>query len=197
MGSRNSLKPGKPRRCSKRCSFKLEIRGATNAIRFVIATTVDPQNLDALIEESCKALTLAARQLGVRCHGVMPLNAPSVKVEAVRGYCAQTTRCEPTFIARKAVEDVMKEERRRVAELIQPYDDLRIIAGQGTWQLEFLDQVEELGSKLDILVAPVAGGGILSGCAVAAKKTKSDIVVIRAEPLNANDAAIIPKQTVC
>jgi len=123
----------------------------------------------------------------------MPLNAPSVKVEAVRGYGAHITQCEPTFMARKAaVEEVMKEERLlhagRVVEFISPYDDLRIIAGQGTLAIEFLDQAEELGSKLDILVAPVGGGGILSGCAVAAKKTKSDIVVIGAEPLDAYDA---------
>lgn len=112
---------------------------------------------------------------------------------AVRGYGAFITQCEPTLIARqKTAEDVMKKERLigvgRVVQFIPPYDDVRIISGQGTLAIEFLEQAEELGSKLDVLVTPVGGGGILSGCAVAAKSMRSDIVVIGAEPLNANDA---------
>jgi threonine dehydratase len=175
-------------------AFKM--RGATNAIRSIIAKGVDPQNLTVVTHSSgnhAQALALAARQLGVRCHVVMPSTAPSVKVAAVRGYGAFITQCEPTLISRKTTaEDVMKKEQLlgagRMIEFIPPYDDVRVIAGQGTMAIEFLEQAEELGNKLDILITPVGGGGMLSGCAVAAKGMRPDVIVVGAEPLNANDA---------
>lgn len=144
----------------------------------------------------------------------MPSNAPSVKRAAVEGYGASVTLCEPTLEAReRTAKAVMQKESEggRKVEFVPPYDDVRVIAGQGTIALEFLEQAsEELGSnaKLDILITPVGGGGMLSGCSIAAKGMQPDeIKVLGAEPLNADDAhrsfktkafqpAVSPPQTI-
>lgn len=129
-----------------------------------------------------QAVALAARLRGIPAWIVMPENAPEVKRKAVAGYGATIRFCAPTLQAR---EDTL---RGVVAEtgthFIPPYDDPLIIAGQGTAALEFLKQQPEL----DIIMAPVGGGGLMCGTAITAKSLNSDITVLGAEPAGADDA---------
>jgi threonine dehydratase len=113
----------------------------------------------------------------------MPYNAPKIKVRAVEAYGGEITFCEPTLAAREhAAAELL---RATGATLIHPYDDDRVIAGQGTVALEFLEEIPDL----DIICAPVSGGGLLSGTAIAAKSLRPEIVVIGCEPANSDDAA--------
>lgn len=129
------------------------------------------------------ALALAARQRGIPAYVVMPKTAPAVKVAAVRGYGAEITFCEPDQVSRESTADEVL--RRTGATLIHPFNDDRIIAGQGTAALELLEDVP----NLDAVLAPVGGGGLLSGTAIVAKEVRPDIRVIGCEPALADDAA--------
>jgi len=129
------------------------------------------------------ALAYAAQQRGIPAHVVMPENAPKIKVANVRGFGAHVHFCAPTLAAREAAcADV---ERATGATLVHPYDDCAVIAGQGTATLELLDAVPDL----DVVVAPVGGGGLLSGTAIAAQGVRPGIAVFGAEPAGADDAA--------
>ena len=106
----------------------------------------------------------------------MPKTSPAVKIAAVRGYGANITFCEPDQAAREAaVEEVI---RKTGATLIHPYNDERIIAGQGTTALELLEDVPDL----DAVLAPVGGGGLMSGTAIAVKAMRPQSRVIGCEP---------------
>jgi threonine dehydratase len=130
-----------------------------------------------------QALALAASVAGATATVVIPRGAPEVKRAAVEAYGARTVRCEPTLAAREATARAIVE--RTGAALIPPYDHPAVIAGQGSLALELLEQVPEL----DVLVAPVGGGGLISGIAVAARALRPSVVVIAAEPSGADDAA--------
>jgi threonine dehydratase len=141
------------------------------------------------------ALSLAARMRGIPAHIVMPNTAPKIKQAAVKGYGGIITTCEPTLASRETTLD--KVVVRTGATFIHPYNDPRVIAGQGTCALEFLEQIPDL----DIITAPVGGGGLLSGTAVAVTETSPATKVVGAEPKNADDAyrslqagQIIPSQ---
>jgi len=128
------------------------------------------------------ALAMAAAVRGMPARIVMPANANAVKKAAVAAYGGQIIECEPTLQARETtLEQVVAEYGSHV---VHPYDDARIIAGQGTTGLEILSQVNEL----DALVVPVGGGGLLAGVATAVKALQPDIEVIAAEPAGADDA---------
>jgi threonine dehydratase len=128
------------------------------------------------------ALALAARANGMRAVVVMPRDSARVKIAAVEAAGARIEFCEPGLTAREArVAEVMAREP---AELVHPFDDDRIIAGQGTAALELLAEVPEL----DVLTAPVGGGGLIGGCALAAKSLRPSMRVIAAEPAAADDA---------
>ncbi len=128
------------------------------------------------------ALSLAARKRGIAARIVMPSNASPVKVDAVKGYGGIITFCEPTLTSRKSTaEQVIKETG---ATFIHPYNDYRIIAGQGTAALELMEEI----SNLDFLLAPLGGGGLLSGTAITALALSPKIKVIGCEPKNADDA---------
>ena len=129
------------------------------------------------------ALAYAAQRRGIPAFVVMPDNAPKVKQENVRRFGATIRFCAATVSAREAAcEDVQHETG---AVLIHPFDDERVIAGQGTAALELLEQA----SMIDIIVAPCGGGGLLSGTAIAATASKPGVRVFGAEPANAGDAA--------
>jgi threonine dehydratase len=129
------------------------------------------------------ALAYAAQRRGIPAFVVMPDNAPKVKQENVRRFGATIRFCAATVSAREAAcEDVQNETG---AVLIHPFDDVRVIAGQGTAALELLEQA----SIIDIIVAPCGGGGLLSGTAIAATASKPGVRVFGAEPANAGDAA--------
>lgn len=129
-----------------------------------------------------QALALAARMRGIPAHIVMPENAPQVKKDAVAGYGGRITYCEPTLQAREATLRRVVESTGAV--FVHPYDDVRVIAGQGTAALELLADVPDL----DAIIAPVGGGGLLSGTAIAATEIKRGIRVLAGEPEMADDA---------
>ena len=133
------------------------------------------------------ALAWAAALRGATCTVVMPENAPQVKKQAVRGYGAKVIECIPTMADREAA--VAAEIQVTSSTLVHPYDNDAIIAGQGTAALETLEQMDNLP---DIILAPVGGGGLLSGTAIVAhaiaKKAGTTIAVIGAEPQGASDA---------
>jgi len=128
------------------------------------------------------ALARAARLRGIPAHIVMPHNSASVKLDAVRRLEVKPILCEPNAESRAATAEQVRQETGAV--MIHPYDDSRIIAGQGTVGLEILEQVP----NVDIVVVPVGGGGLLSGCLIAIKSQRPDIQVIAAEPAFADDA---------
>lgn len=129
-----------------------------------------------------QALALAARMRGIPSYIVMPENAPSVKKNAVAGYGGQITFCAPTLEAREATLKRIYEKTG--ANVVHPYNDQRVIAGQGTAVLELLEEVPEL----DVIIAPVGGGGLLSGTSIAATAVKQGIRVLAGEPEMADDA---------
>ena len=128
------------------------------------------------------ALALAARNRGIPATVVMPANAAEVKKSAVARYGARVALCEPTLEARERTTAQILAASG--AELVHPYDDLRVMAGQGTVALELLEEVPDL----DVVLCPVGGGGLLSGVAVASKALRPAIRVVGAEPEQADDA---------
>ena len=157
-------------------------RGAANAV-FSLS---DAQARRGVVTHSSgnhgAALAYAASRRGIQAFVVMPRNAPKIKVANVQGFGATVHFCEPTPQARVAAcEEV---QRTTGATLVHPYDDARVIAGQGTAALELLDDVPDL----DVVIAPVGGGGLLSGTAIAGKGTNAKLRVYGAEPANADDA---------
>jgi len=128
------------------------------------------------------ALALAARMRGIPAYIVMPENAPEIKKIAVAGYGAQITFCTPTLEARESTLKKVAEETG--ATEIHPYNYFNVICGQGTAAKEL---IEEIG-QLDIVMAPVGGGGLLSGTALTTKALLPSAQVIAAEPAGADDA---------
>jgi len=120
---------------------------------------------------------------GVKAYIVMPSSAPEVKKRAVAGYGAEITFCEPTLAAREAAAAEVIE--RTGATMIHPYDDFFIIAGQGTAAVELLSELPDP----DAVLAPVGGGGLLSGSAIATRHLVPAAKIYGAEPLLADDAA--------
>ena len=130
-----------------------------------------------------QALALAARERGVPAHIVMPRGAPAVKRAAVAGYGARIVECEPNLPARETTAAAVVAETGAV--FLHPYDDARIIAGQGTAALELLTEIP----GLDAIIAPVGGGGLMSGTCIAGHGLNPDLRLIGAEPAGADDAA--------
>jgi threonine dehydratase len=162
-------------------SFKA--RGATNTVLSLGAEEAARGVVTHSSGNHAAALAWAARLRGIPAHIVMPRNAPEVKREAVEAYGGRITLCEPTLAAREAAAREVLE--RTGAVLVHPYDDERIIAGQGTAALELLEELPDL----DVIVAPVSGGGLLSGTAIVAAELRPGIRAIGAEPAGADDAA--------
>jgi threonine dehydratase len=129
-----------------------------------------------------QALALAGRLLEVPVTVVMPRTAPAVKREATEGYGARVVPCEPTLADREAT--VAAEIDKHGLSLVHPFNDWNVIAGQGTAALELIDQA----GPLDIIIAPVGGGGLLSGTALAVRGRSPETRVIGAEPARADDA---------
>jgi threonine dehydratase len=134
-----------------------------------------------------QALAYAARQLQMPAYIVMPRTAPAVKIAAVRGYGATVIECEPTLQAREdGVRAVMAETG---ATLVHPFDDDRVIAGQSTAAIELLED-NLTGRPFDAVLAPVGGGGLLSGTALAVHYLAPQTRVIAGEPEGAADAVL-------
>ncbi len=157
-------------------------RGAHNAV----LSLSDEQARHGVVTHSSgnhgAAVALAARNRGIPAYVVMPSSAAEAKKRAVARYGARVTLCEPTQESRESTAKRLTEETG--AHFVHPYNDLRVIAGQGTSALELLEDVP----NLDVIVCPVGGGGQLSGIAVAAKRLRNGIRVVGAEPAAADDA---------
>jgi threonine dehydratase len=161
-----------------------KFRGATNA---VLSMSAEERRRGVVAHSSgnhAAALALAARMNGIKASIVMPENAPAVKKNAVAGYGAEITFCKPTLQAREKATLLIMEKTG--ATLIHPYDNFNVICGQGTAALEFLQEKGDL----EIVIAPVGGGGLMSGTSVYVKGINKNIQVIGAEPEKANDAFI-------
>ena len=157
-------------------------RGATNA---VLALDDEAAGKGVATHSSgnhAAALAYAASQRGIAAHVVMPSSAPPVKKAAVAGYGAQITECEPNLAARESTLDEVVA--RTGATFIHAYDNPMVIAGQGTASLELIADVPEL----EIVMAPVGGGGLMSGTALAMSASRPDVSLWGAEPAGADDA---------
>ncbi|MEL6123060.1 MAG: pyridoxal-phosphate dependent enzyme [Bacteroidota bacterium] len=130
-----------------------------------------------------QALAKAAGIAGVDATIVMPSNSPLVKIAAVKHYGANIILCKPTQEARE--ETCEREMARTGAHLIPPYDDYRIISGQATCALEVIEDQPDM----EVLIAPVGGGGLLAGSGLAAHWFSDSMQVIGAEPVLADDTA--------
>jgi len=180
------------RMCGARLFFKAEslqragafkFRGAVNAVLSLPEAEARRGVLTHSSGNHGAALALAAAVRGIPARVVMPEDAPQVKRRAVAGYGAEITFCEPTAEARREVAVRLAEETGAV--VVHPYDDERVIAGQGTAALEIHRQVPDL----NFLVVPVGGGGLASGCAIATAGVSPATRVVGAEPARADDAA--------
>ena len=158
-------------------------RGACNA---VFTLTEDVAARGVVTHSSGNhgaALAYAAQRRGIPAHVVMPENAAKVKQANVARFGATIRLCAPTQAAREqACADVLRETG---ASLVHPYDDVRVIAGQGTAAIELFESVPDL----DTVIAPVGGGGLLSGTAIAAAAIRPGVTIYGAEPKGADDAA--------
>ncbi len=156
-------------------------RGAMNVL-----LQLDPARTPVVITHSSgnhgNALARAACARGVRAIVIVPRDSSRAKIAAIEAAGARIELCEPGLPAReRKLAEILAQEP---AELVHPFDDARIIAGQGTAALEFLSEVPDL----DVISTPVGGGGLIGGTAIAAKGMSSKIRVIGAEPEQADDA---------
>jgi threonine dehydratase len=158
-------------------------RGATNAVALLSEEEASKGVVTHSSGNHAAAVARAARLRGIPAYIVMPSNSPQAKFASVRRYGAEIIECEPTVAARESTAKSVVE--RTGAAFIHPYNDERVIAGQGTVALELLDDVPDL---TDIL-CPVGGGGLLSGVSLTAKSINPQIRVFGVEPAGADDAA--------
>jgi threonine dehydratase len=130
-----------------------------------------------------QAVAIAAGLFGLPATILMPQDTPPAKLEATRAYGAEVITYDRWTEDREALGVKLAAEAK--LELVRPYDDLLVMAGQGTAALELLEEIPEL----DVLVAPVGGGGLIAGCATAAKGLRPSIRVIGVEPTAGDDTA--------
>ncbi len=159
-----------------------KFRGACNA---VFSLSQEEMEMGVATHSSgnhAAALALAAKMRGIPAYIVMPETSPEIKKKAVAGYGAQITFCKPTLQAREST--LAKVVKETGAIEIHPYDNFFVIAGQGTAAKELIEDAGEF----DIILAPVGGGGLLSGTAISTKHLLPQCKVIAAEPAGADDA---------
>jgi threonine dehydratase len=159
-----------------------KVRGASNAV-FGLSDEMAAKGV-ATHSSGNHALSLsyAAGRRGIPCHVVMPRTAPQAKKDAVRGYGGMITECEPSTTSREAV--FAEVEARTGAEFVHPYNDPRVIAGQATCSKELMEQVE----GLDAVIAPIGGGGMISGTCLTLSNIAPHVEIFAAEPEQADDA---------
>ncbi|KAL8207804.1 hypothetical protein R6Q57_007216 [Mikania cordata] len=160
-----------------------KFRGASNAIFSLDKEQAAKGVVTHSSGNHAAALALAAKLRGIPAYIVIPKNAPKCKIENVKRHGGQIIWSEANVQSREEVASKVLHETG--ATLIHPYNDGRIISGQGTLSLEFLDQVPQL----DTLIVPISGGGLISGVAIGAKSINPTIRILAAEPTGADDAA--------
>ena len=161
-----------------------KIRGGMNASLTLSAEQLKKGLATHSSGNHAQAIAFAARQLGTKAYIVMPNTSPAVKVAAVKGYGAEITFCEPTQVARESA--LQKIIEATGAEFIHPYDDNRVITGQATCAKELIEEA----APFDIIIAPVGGGGLLSGTCLSTHYLSPHTIVYAAEPEGAADAVL-------
>ena len=161
-----------------------KIRGAMNAVTTLSAEQLKNGIATHSSGNHAQAIAYAARRVGAKAYIVMPDTSPNVKVDAVKGYGAEITFCEPTQQAREATLKGIVE--RTGAEFIHPYNDQRVMTGQATCCKELIEEVP----GLDHIIAPVGGGGLLSGTLLSAHYFSPSTTVYAGEPEGAADAIL-------
>lgn len=160
-----------------------KFRGACNAVW----SLTDEQAAHGVVTHSSgnhgNALAMAAATRGIAAHVVVPEGAVRAKLEAIEQAGAILHRCAPTIAAREAM--AAEVQRATGANLVHPYADTRVMAGQGTLVLELLQQ----SGGLDAIITPVGGGGLSAGCSIAAHGIDPALAIYGAEPAGADDAA--------
>ncbi len=164
-----------------------KVRGASNAVFGL--SDAQAQRGVATHSSGNHALSLsyAAGRRGIPCHVVMPRTAPQAKKDAVRGYGGIITECEPSTSSRE--EYFARVQQDTGADFVHPYNDPRVIAGQATCSRELLEQMQERGGGLDCVVAPIGGGGMISGTCLTLSSLAPEVKIYAAEPEQADDAA--------
>jgi threonine dehydratase len=158
-----------------------KVRGASNAVFGLDETTAARGVATHSSGNHALSLSYAAGQRGISATVVMPRTAPEAKKAAVRGYGGVVLECEPSTAAREAMLEELVAKTG--ADFVHPYNDHRVIAGQGTCSLELLEEV----GVLDAVVAPIGGGGMISGTCLSISNLAPDTKVYAAEPKNADD----------
>lgn len=159
-----------------------KVRGASNAV-FGLSDQ-DATNGVCTHSSGNHALSLsyAASQRGIPCNVVMPITAPQAKKDAVKGYGGIITECEPSTSSRESV--FAEVQAQTGGNFVHPYNDPRVIAGQGTCSKELMEQT----NGVDMVVAPIGGGGMISGTCLTLSRIAPETKVIAAEPEQADDA---------
>jgi len=160
-----------------------KVRGACNAVFGLPDDMLEKGVATHSSGNHALSLSYAAGRRGIPCHVVMPRTAPQAKKDAVRGYGGIITECEPSTSSREEV--FAKVEAETGAEFVHPYNDPRVIAGQGTCSHELIEQV----GGLDAVIAPIGGGGMISGTCLTLSNLAPDVKIYAAEPDQADDAA--------
>ncbi|MCU0800724.1 MAG: pyridoxal-phosphate dependent enzyme [Rhodobacteraceae bacterium] len=159
-----------------------KVRGASNA---VFGLTDEQARKGVATHSSgnhASCLSYAAMRRGIPCNVVMPRTAPQAKKDTVRRYGGVITECEPSTSSREAT--FAKVQEATGGDFVHPYNDPRVIAGQGTCAREFIEQTD----GLDMVVAPIGGGGMISGTCLTLSTLAPETKIIAAEPEQADDA---------
>jgi threonine dehydratase len=159
-----------------------KVRGACNAVFGLSDDMLEKGVATHSSGNHALSLSYAAGRRGIPCTVVMPRTAPEAKKAAVRGYGGTIVECEPSTSSREAVfAEVVAQTG---AEFVHPYNDPRVIAGQGTCSRELLEQTD----GLDMVIAPIGGGGMISGTCLTLSNMAPEVKIIAAEPEMADDA---------
>jgi threonine dehydratase len=159
-----------------------KVRGASNAVFGLPDDMLEKGVATHSSGNHALSLSYAAGRRGIPCHVVMPRTAPEAKKAAVRGYGGIITECEPSTSSREEVFARVQAETG--AEFVHPYNDPRVIAGQATCSRELMEQV----NGLDAVIAPIGGGGMVSGTCLTLSNIAPNVEIYAAEPEQADDA---------
>ena len=164
-----------------------KVRGASNAVFGLSDEAAAKGVCTHSSGNHALSLSYAAGRRGIPCNVVMPRTAPQAKKDAVKGYGGIITECEPSTSSREAVFAGVQAETG--GDFVHPYNDPRVIAGQGTCSKELMEQMqEEHGHGLDMVVAPIGGGGMISGTCLTLSNIAPEVQIIASEPEQADDA---------
>ena len=159
-----------------------KVRGASNAVFGLDDAQAKMGVATHSSGNHASCLSYAANRRGIPCNVVMPSTAPQAKKDTVRRYGGQITECEPSTTSRE--ETFAKVQAATGGNFVHPYNDPRVIAGQGTCAKEFIEQAD----GLDVVMAPIGGGGMISGTCLTLSNLAPEVQIIAAEPEQANDA---------